>query len=325
MQRKSRTLEESIILTISGAISLSLLPFVIIRFLQNDIPVAILNSTAVSITAAIFLQVYITHTVYYARWGLALLSVFVMLVTIGLRGPDQIVWAYPAITTVFFLLTPRVAVVIGSLFISAVILIIWPQIDAFFALKFAVSAGATLLFCFAFASRTRRHQEFLQHMATSDPLTEVGNRRAMEEMLIKTIERLRRYPEQTCSLIMMDIDHFKQINDQFGHSVGDEVLKQFVHVVGERIRKTDALFRFGGEEFVVIVENTALNEAKLLAQELVDAVRTTSWPEATLTVTMSCGTAEFTGRETAYEWIARADSAMYRAKAMGRNQSQFAD
>ncbi|WP_100644483.1 GGDEF domain-containing protein [Alteromonas facilis] len=325
METKVRTLEESIIMTISGAISLCLVPFVIIRFLQQDFSVAVLNTVAVSITAAIFFQVYITHTVNFARWGLSLLSVFVMIMTIALKGPDQIVWAYPALTTVFFLLSPSVALIITVLFLASVILIIWPMSSAFFVLKFAVSAGATLLFCYAFASRTHRHQQFLEQIATSDPLTQIGNRRALEEKLLATIERLRRYPDQTCSLIMMDIDLFKQINDQFGHAVGDEVLKQFTTTISDRIRQSDNIYRLGGEEFVVVVENTAQREAGVLADTLVEAIRETQWPEQALKVTMSCGVAEFNRNETAYEWIARADAAMYKAKTQGRDQSHVAE
>ncbi|MDM7861509.1 GGDEF domain-containing protein [Alteromonas sp. ASW11-36] len=324
MQTSPRTTEESIILIISGAISICLLPFAVIRTLNGDTAVAILNTTAVVVTLAIFFNVYLTHKIHFARWGLSLLSVLVMTITIGLKGYEQVVWVYPALTTIFFLLTPTVAAAIGTLFLINVLIMIWPQVDNFFTLKFSVSAGATLLFCYAFSSRMRRQQLFLEHMATSDPLTEVGNRRALEEVLLKTIERLRRYPEQTCSLIMLDIDHFKRINDQYGHGCGDQVLKLFAKIITSRIRRTDDLFRFGGEEFVVVLENTSLEEARTLADVLREAVASAVWPQTDLQVTLSAGAAEFNGHETAYEWLARADAAMYGAKELGRNRCHVA-
>ena len=320
MLSASRTTEESIILMISGAISLFLLPFVVLRFLQGEIPVALLNSAAVSITGGLFFHVLLARQTSMARWGLSLLSVIVMTTTIALKGHAQIVWAYPALTTVFFLLSPRIAALICIAFLANVVLMIWPAVDSVFVLKFVISAGATLLFCYAFASTMRNQQVFLEQMATSDPLTQVGNRRALEEKLLKTIERLRRYPEQTSSMIIMDLDHFKAINDNYGHATGDEVLKCFTQVIQARIRRTDYLYRFGGEEFVVVLENTGLEEASRLAETLRIAISEAKWPNPDMRITMSAGAAQYNGRETAYEWLARADTAMYDAKAQGRDR-----
>lgn len=320
MRKESRSTEESIILIISGAIAAFLLPFVLLRFQQGEVPVALLNSAAVAVTGGLFFHVLITHQTLIARWGLSILSVIVMTSTIALKGHEQIVWVYPALTTVFFLLSPKTAGLVCLAFLTNVIVMIWPSVDNVFILKLSVSAGATLLFCYAFASRMRTQQIFLEQMATSDPLTAVGNRRALEEKLLKTIKRLRRYPEQTSSLIVMDLDHFKTINDNYGHAVGDEVLKQFTQVIHGRIRKTDNLYRFGGEEFVVVLENTGLEIATQLAETLRKAVAQARWPTDNTKITMSAGAAQFNGRETAYEWMARADTAMYDAKAQGRNR-----
>lgn len=319
MVSSARTTEESIILFISGAISISLLPFSIIRILQGEVQVAVLNSFAVLVTVFIFFHVYLTHKTHYARWGLSLLSVVVMTATIGFKGHEQIVWVYPALTTVFFLLSPAIAAAISTVFLVNILVMIWPQIDAFVAFKFTVSASATLLFCYAFASRMRNQQLVLQRMATTDPLTKIGNRRALEEQLLTTIQRLRRYPEQTCSLIMLDIDYFKRINDEFGHAVGDQVLMLFAKVIANRIRKSDEVFRFGGEEFVVLLENTDLEEAQEVANTLRKTISSTLWPQDGMRVTLSAGAAQFNGNETAYEWIARADKAMYGAKEQGRD------
>ena len=319
MQKRPRTTEESIILSISGAISAGLLAFAIIRIMQADVPVATLNSIAVIVTTSIFLHVYVTNKTNFARWGLSLLSIMVMMTTVYLKGYQQLLWVYPALTTVFFLLTPHLAALLSSLFLATVMAMVLPEITAMYALKFAVSAGATLLFCYAFAFRMRGQQAFLEQMATTDPLTEVGNRRSLEEKLLITIDRLHRSPAQTSSIIVIDIDFFKRINDRYGHSCGDRVLKRFAQVVGKRIRKTDMLYRYGGEEFVVLLENTKIGEARELADELRQEIADSRWPAPDLKVTLSAGAAEYNGSETAYEWIERADMAMYDAKAQGRN------
>ena len=319
MQKSPRTTEESIILSISGLISVCLLPFSVIRILQGDAPVAILNTTAVVITTSIFFHVYITNKTQVARWGLSLLSVLVMTTTIYLKGTQQLLWVYPALTTIFFLLTPHLAAIICSVFLAVVLTMVWSEISAMYALSFSISTGATLLFCYAFSFRMRRQQDFLEQMATTDPLTHVGNRRALEEKILQTIERLKRFPQQTGSIIVMDIDFFKRINDQYGHSCGDKVLIKFAKTVNDRIRVTDKLYRYGGEEFVVVLENTHVDEARELAEELRLEIAQNQWPAPGLKVTLSAGAAQYNGTETAYEWIDRADAAMYNAKEDGRN------
>lgn len=319
MQKPVRTTEESIILSISGLISICLLPFAVIRMLQGDVSVAILNTTAVVVTTSIFFHVFVTNETQIARWGLSLLSVAVMITTVHLKGEQQLIWIYPALTTVFFLLTPHIAAVIGSIFLLIILTMVWTAITPMYALSISVSAGSTLLFCYAFAFRMRDQQRFLEQLATTDPLTHVGNRRALEEKILLTIERLKRYPQQTSSIIVMDIDFFKRINDQFGHSCGDKVLQKFAETVNNRIRVTDQLYRYGGEEFVVVLENTHVDEARELAEELRLEIATQQWPALGLQVTLSAGAAQYNGSETAYEWIDRADAAMYNAKEHGRN------
>jgi diguanylate cyclase (GGDEF)-like protein len=275
---------------------------------------------ATVITAAIFLHVYFSHRTSVARWGLAMLSIVVMSITVYIKGAEQLYWIYPALTTVFFLLSPKIAAAIAVSFLTLVTALTAFELTFTEILKFLISAGATLLFCYAFSSKMRRQQHYLEQLATSDPLTHAGNRRAMEENLLRTIESIKRYPNQSSSIILLDIDHFKSINDRFGHSCGDLILKQFADLVRARIRITDRLYRYGGEEFVVVLENTELKEANILANQLRIAIADARWPESDLIVTISAGTAQFNGKESAYEWIERADSALYDAKQQGRNR-----
>lgn len=320
----NRTTEESIILSISGAISVGLLPFAIIRIMQGDVAIATLNSSAVVVTTFLFLHVYFTKNTLIARWGLSLLSVAVMTTTIYLKGTQQLLWVYPALTTVFFLLTPHIAAILGVFFLTAVLAMVWSDITAIHALRLFISAIATLLFCYAFAYRMRDKHELLEQMVTTDPLTQIGNRRALEEKLLLTIERLKRYPEISSSIIVIDIDFFKRVNDRYGHGCGDKVLQQFSALVSQRIRITDQLYRYGGEEFVVVLDNTKIEEAGELANALREAVADAAWPAPNLTVTISAGVAQHQVHETLHEWLDRADLAMYEAKEQGRNQCKVA-
>lgn len=321
---RNRSTEESIILSISGAISVGLLPFALIRILQGDVAIATLNSSAVVVTSGLFLHVYFTNNTHIARWGLSLLSVAVMTTTIHLKGSQQLLWVYPALTTVFFLLTPHIAAILSSFFLVSVLAMVWSQISTLDALRFTVSAGATLLFCYAFAFRMRNQQSFLKQMVTTDPLTKVGNRRALEEKLLLTIERLNRYPVISGTIVVLDIDFFKRINDRYGHGCGDKVLQQFTSIIEQRIRAGDKLYRYGGEEFVVVLDNTKLKDAAELADSIRHAVAEASWPAPNLKVTVSAGLAEYIAKESLHEWLDRADMAMYNAKEQGRNQCKVA-
>lgn len=247
------------------------------------------------------------------------MCVFVMTATIYLKGHEQILWVFPALTTIFWLLSPHVAAIISLIFMMAVMYMIWLDVSHMSMLRFVISAGATFLFCYAFSARMRKQALFLSQVATTDTLTSAGNRRALEEKLLDIATKLKRYPLQSCSLIMFDLDHFKEINDTYGHSCGDKVLQNFAKVISERIRQTDSLYRFGGEEFVVILESTALIEAITLALELNKDIRNNQWHIEELSITVSAGIAQFTGNESTYEWLSRADEALYKAKSSGRN------
>lgn len=323
MQSRSRTnkrnTDEVIILCISGAISVCLLPFIVLRFLQEEWAVAILNSTAVIFTSATFFHVLATGQTELAKKSLSILSVVVMTITIYLKGAEQIVWVYPALTIIFYLLSSYKAALISALFMIAVTSMIWSEADAVYLLKFIVSALATLLFCFAFSAKMRSQADFLSNLASTDGLTGAGNRRALDEKLNAEVARLSRYQDLSCSLIMFDIDFFKKINDKYGHSVGDDVLQGFAKLIRLRIRDTDYLYRLGGEEFVVVLENTKMFDAMALALELNADIADSEWPVADLSVTSSAGVAQYLSGETAHQWLARADSALYKAKNSGRN------
>lgn len=172
---------------------------------------------------------------------------------------------------------------------------------------------------------TERHNlaREMERLATTDPLTGLYNRRVLLDRSEETVERVRRYG-RAASIIMMDIDHFKSVNDTFGHDIGDRVLKRVAEVLRGTLRKAgDLVARFGGEEFAVLVPETNIEGALILAERLRLAVEQTEidTPMGPRSFTASFGVAALEDGDGSVETaIKRADEALYRAKNGGRNR-----
>lgn len=171
-----------------------------------------------------------------------------------------------------------------------------------------------------------RAHEASQSLALTDALTGAGNRRAMDADLDQEIERAARY-HRPLSVIIFDLDHFKKINDRHGHGAGDDILRQAAAIVRSEIRHVDSLYRYGGEEFLVIARETAVERAAALAermrQRLAEQLTTA---QLTTPVTASFGVAGFDSRHLSGEaLVGAADEALYVAKTGGRNQVRTAD
>jgi diguanylate cyclase (GGDEF)-like protein len=158
----------------------------------------------------------------------------------------------------------------------------------------------------------------LEEQAITDPLTGAFNRRQMQITLAAAVERRRRSGERA-SILLFDIDRFKDINDALGHAEGDRVLTSLVALVGQRMRKLDALFRSGGEEFVLLLSGTRFSDALSVAEDLRTLVQDASLI-AGRPLSISIGVVELAREQSIAEWIAEADAALYRAKRAGRNR-----
>jgi diguanylate cyclase (GGDEF)-like protein len=161
----------------------------------------------------------------------------------------------------------------------------------------------------------------LRHKARHDPLTGLLNRRAMEEAIGTQMQRGRRTGE-THSLLMLDVDHFKSINDRLGHSVGDLVLQNVATILQAHVRKIDHVARVGGEEFLVLMPGASLDTARPVAERLREqlAAGLPQLQEANVSLSASIGIAEWADHtEDMSRLLVRADAALYRAKAQGRN------
>lgn len=161
----------------------------------------------------------------------------------------------------------------------------------------------------------------MEILASTDKLTGVWNRRRLQEAVSGELDRLMRY-EHPLSLMIIDLDFFKEINDHHGHAVGDQVLVQVATTMQTNLRASDSLTRWGGDEFIVLCPDTTFTTCTALAKRLHQEVKRAQFP-LSLSLTVSIGVAECRGGDTWDQWLQRADAALYKAKGNGRDQVQI--
>jgi len=162
--------------------------------------------------------------------------------------------------------------------------------------------------------------EKIQHQATTDGLTGLVNHKTFYEILEKELWRSRRYGGQI-SLIMVDVDNLKKINDAYGHRAGDKVIREISRRIKGCIRQIDTAARYGGDEFAVILPNTLLSDANVVAQRMVDAVADspTTWNKERITLSISVGLGQYDADTNPEDITSRSDQALYTAKQAGKN------
>jgi diguanylate cyclase (GGDEF)-like protein len=185
----------------------------------------------------------------------------------------------------------------------------WPVYESALLLALA-TAGMRLMVL-------RARVRLLEGLAVTDPLTGVFNRRHLDQCLVSAIERRARCGEGA-SLLLIDVDRFKQVNDTLGHPAGDHVLRSIAAIVRSRARRVDALFRAGGEEFALLLAGADLHDATKVAEELRAAIERAPLAEEDLTV--SIGISDLRASHTSEGWMQEADAALYLAKRAGRNR-----
>jgi diguanylate cyclase (GGDEF)-like protein len=157
----------------------------------------------------------------------------------------------------------------------------------------------------------------LEVLAVTDGLTGLKNRRAFQEKLQEEVGRVARY-SAPFSLLLLDVDHFKQFNDTFGHPAGDGVLRDVARLLKESSRSTDFVARYGGEEFVILLPNTDQQGSLLLAEKVRKAVERSDWRDRPISVSIGVATMS-TANGDGMVLVKEADAALYRSKKNGRN------
>lgn len=165
--------------------------------------------------------------------------------------------------------------------------------------------------------RLQQANKKLEHLVHTDALTQIWNRYHMESVIDEQISAAKRY-EQDLGVILFDVDNFKQVNDTYGHEVGDHVLLGIAKLFKKQLRDTDDLGRWGGEEFLIIAKHSDVNATKQLAERLRSCLERAEFGEAG-TVTASFGVTQYRAVESRTHLIKRVDDALYEAKEGGRN------
>lgn len=168
----------------------------------------------------------------------------------------------------------------------------------------------------------KRIEARLHEIATTDALTGVLNRREFDRLMSNEYEKLKRYPMPSLSIVLFDVDRFKQVNDRYGHLVGDKVLIELASLVKTKLRRSDIFARWGGEEFVILAHGNR-EQVYLLAEKLRTSIAEHAFPDLGH-ITCSFGVAEFSVKETMIDTIETADRRLYAAKAGGRNRVEMA-
>lgn len=294
------------------------LPLMIFNFIRGQNALATTIGCVLAIVilnaAAIYLkkQLPIVRTAFII--GLAVL-VGVALLNRGVYGTY---WAYPIVLFIGFAVPRRMAKIYTAVFLIYCAFLMFYLLNAGLALRSVVGLGITILFTNIFLSIIEKLQEKLLEQSVIDPLTGAFNRRQMNSSLEEAIERKHR-ASTPASILILDIDNFKCINDTYGHGEGDHVLMEFVSLIKGRVRRLDKLFRIGGEEFLLFLPDTPEGGALTLAEGVRFLISESDFIK-NCPVTVSIGVSELEAGETIDEWVKRGDTALYSAKENGRNQ-----
>ncbi len=311
-----------IVYSLAVASLLIFLPFAINNLLQGQWLLAGATSAIVFILVFDALAIYRGRQLPIPLWVLVFPVIGGLVATTLIPFYMGLAWTYPALVLFCFILPRRMASLVAFLLVLTVAilsaLLIPEDVRWRVGSRLVATMALTALLGNIFLGIIADLQRKLRRQTIIDPLTDAYNRRHMDAVLGEAIARAARGTPAP-SLLMIDIDHFKRINDQYGHAAGDELLRQVTALVRREGRSTDKLFRCGGEEFVLYLPETDAAGARIVA----DGIRSTIAKVPLLpgvSVTVSIGVSMLQAGDSLDDWLRFGDEALYRAKESGRNQ-----
>ena len=309
---------DRIMLSMGGMAVVLLTPFMLNNFVQGRWLLAVIILVIQSIT---FTNVYAVWRGWRAPIPSALLMLpFVAGITaaVVVQGVPGVLWSYPVIVYCYFIVSRRVAIVCSLVMLVYFSGLAAHYIEPALALRLFATLLLTIVMINIVLSVIADLHKILANQALTDPLTGIFNRRFMDQCLVALVARAQRRPI-VAAMLMIDADHFKQINDDWGHDQGDRVLQRIVQIVGARMRQGEKLFRWGGEEFVLLLEEADAEGAMVVAEDIRRAVEAADILPGRR-VTVSIGVSQYQDGQTVEAWTKAADAALYQAKAAGRNR-----
>lgn len=319
----TRSLEESVMNVIGAVTVVVISGFAVYRWRTDDLVGAEVNALIVLLVAGAMI---LGRKPRLRDFALNLFGVTISascLISSLLVSNNGLLWALLVLLINALILTRGYTFLLNTIVI--VILAASSQlfVSVLHHLSWTVVGVLITAFSTVMMDQLREQRSLLAKQATLDPLTGAGNRRLMAMQLQRVVDE-RRKDKRVGTLLMLDLDKFKQVNDEHGHDEGDRVLKEFVQSVRGTLRADDGLYRLGGEEFVVLFRG--MDDA--VAQTYVPEFHHKLYGQVEVSgsvVTCSGGAAVLGAQEDWSQWLARADRAMYHSKASGRNCLTFSD
>ena len=314
----------ALVLMIGGTAVLVVSAFVVYRWHSGNLPGALLNLAIVAGLSAVLAFAVRSRDSRLPAATFVLVTTVATIASAYMFGRTGIYWTF-LVLWVSFVLAPAWLALACNLALLAAVLVgnrslfgAGHEWAAYLATGLMVTTYAWLV-----SHRLERQRARLQSEAEGDPLTGAGNRRLMRSVLEQA---LRDSPQGRSAgvLAVLDLDHFKQVNDSHGHEAGDRVLVRLVALLEQRLRKLDGVFRMGGEEFVLLLPGSTMAQAAPRLHAL-QAELNRGLADMPGAVTVSMGAAEHRPGEGWSQWLSRADAALYRAKQAGRNRVVLAD
>tara|TARA_R100000306_G_C4382659_1_gene147263 strand:- start:64332 stop:65357 length:1026 start_codon:yes stop_codon:yes gene_type:complete len=295
-------------------------PIILYRFYSGNTFVALVDMVLLLTVTGAAIYAWITDNIEPPAMVLALVVSGGLVLMMPKLGTPGLFWYFTLVVFNFGMLRAKWALFLNGTVMWLVLylseLSSWDEL-----LPFVMSALATFGFTFIIVYRSDMQRMRLEQTSLTDALTGIANRRALDQELDLVFAHFQRFGIPF-GLLMLDLDNFKRVNDTAGHEGGDAALRAFTGLLTESLRKEDRLFRYGGEEFVVVLANVEQTTMKQVAQVLCDLVaeELKSPADHTTPITVSIGASLLQADDDGESWIHRADKALYAAKAGGRNQ-----
>ena len=310
---------ERIIYLLAIASLAFLLPFSVNDFVQGRLAVGIGSVLVVLVLASDALAIHRRRPPPVPLQLIVLPAIPTIALAAQQQGFGPILWCYPALLILYFALSRAMANVVTAVLLLVLAPLSLRAVGPEITLRLVVTISVTAVFANLLLGVIGELHHKLVEQTITDPLTGAFNRRHMEQRLAETLARCHR-ARLPAALVLADIDHFKDINDRFGHARGDEVLKQVVSLFAAQKRLPDTLFRIGGEEFLLLLPDTVEADAVAMAERLRASV-TNDPMLAPMGPTLSLGVAGLSEDDSPGSWLRGADAALYLSKQRGRNRT----
>lgn len=280
---------------------------------------------AIALTAYVVCSAITAHKLHSDRSRQYLITVCIMFLLFALLlmmrdwGITAVYWFFPVVIALVFILPTKTSLILNALITAGIGWLALDTLSFIEAFRLTMSLFLNITISYLIAAHMTKLHRTIEKESISDPLTGVLNRRQLDSHLISCNTAFNEQQIPSC-ILMIDIDHFKSINDSFGHNVGDQVIIGLTRLIQTYCRSQDSLFRVGGEEFVLLLPDTNQSDALKVANKIKHHLKSANLIEGRA-ITASIGIAETSeALDNAELWLKSADDCMYQAKAAGRDR-----